>query len=67
MKKRMTALLAALLLAALCLCALAETEIGGDLVIQATKIYADANLKRAVGSVPKYTSVLVEAFGDNGV
>ena len=61
MKKIALSLLAAVLLLTLVFgTAFAVT---GDMTIKAAKAYADPNFTKYIGTIPKYTSVLVRAYG----
>lgn len=61
MKKiALSTLAVALLLALLCSSALAVT---GDMTIAPAKAYADSNFVHYIGTIPKYTSVIVRAYG----
>ena len=61
MKKIALSMLAAVLLLTLVFgTAFAVT---GDMTIKAAKAYADPNMTKYIGTIPKYTSVLVRAYG----
>lgn len=61
MKKIALSLLAVVLMLTLvCGTALAVT---GDITVKAAKAYSDPELTKYVGTIPKYTSVLVRAYG----
>lgn len=61
MKKIAFSILAAVLLLTLvCSSALALT---GDMTIKAAKAYSDQNMTQYIGTIPKYTSVKVRAYG----
>ena len=61
MKKVTLSLLAAVLLLTLvCGSALAVT---GDMTTKSVKAYADPAMTKYIGTIPKYTSVLVRAYG----
>ena len=63
MKKFALSILAVvLMLTLLCGTALAWT---GDLTLKATKAYADPGLSIYIGTIPKYTSVLVRGSGSS--
>lgn len=59
MKKTLTAVLAVLLLTALCVPALA---MGGDVTVKDVKAYSDAAMKDLVGTIPAYTALLVRSY-----
>lgn len=61
MKKIALSMLAAVLLLTLVFgTAFAVT---GDMTVKAAKAYADPNMTKYIGTIPKYTSVLVRAYG----
>lgn len=61
MKKIAVSVIAAVLLLTLvCGSAFALT---GDITIKAAKAYSDPELKTYIGTIPKYTSVMVRAYG----
>lgn len=60
MKKTVLTLLAVMLMMTLCASAFALT---GDLTIKAAKAYADPDFVNYIGTIPKYSSVLVRAYG----
>ena len=61
MKKFALSMLAAVLLLTLvCGSAFAAT---GDMTTKAAKAYADPGMTRYIGTIPKFTSVLVRAYG----
>ena len=37
--------------------------VSGDMTVKATTAYADPNFTKPIGTIPKYTSVLVRAYG----
>ena len=62
MKKAAFSILAiVMLLTLVCGSALAAT---GDITVKKANAYADPDLKLYMGTIPKYTSVLVRAYGD---
>lgn len=62
MKKAVVSIIATILLLTLaCGCALAST---GDITIKEAKAYSDKDFTKSIGTIPKYTCVKVNAYGN---
>ena len=62
MKKFSLSLLAVILLMTLVFGS-ALAAVKGDMTVRATKAYSDPGMTKYIGTIPKYTSVLVRAYG----